>query len=315
MDDHPRAGGLGVQMLDGKGHYLPESMRGLPTPAVAFYKLIGLTALFPRSERFGRYYLGYLDRHQVQEIDVLAGAFMWLRRAALERTGLLDEAFFMYGEDIDLSYRLQNAGYRNYYLPHTCIIHYKGESTRRGSLNYVYLFYRAMSVFVKKHFSGRQAAFFSGIMQLAIVSRALLSAGSRLARRPFPFLLPDTERELRHKNWIIAVAGGAEAYHQAAALLQAAQVPGRLLGFYSSHPADRQQAAWLGEVSQLAAAAGRHQFNEIIFSSQDLPAREIMDWMAQLKNLGLHFNMLPAGGAYIIGSHSKTARGQFYGQP
>jgi GT2 family glycosyltransferase len=314
MDDHPRAGGLGVQMLDGNGNYLPESMRGLPTPAVAFYKISGLTALFPRSKIFGRYYLGYLDRNQVQEVDVLAGAFMWLRGAALRQTGLLDESFFMYGEDIDLSFRLQKAGYRNYYLPYPRILHYKGESTRRGSLNYVYLFYRAMSVFVKKHFSGRQAFFFSGIMQLAIVSRALLSAGSRLARQLFSLLKPAGERFPRKKNWRIAVAGSAAAYHRAAALINAAQVPGHVVGFYSPHPADSRQASWLGSLSQLPEAGSQHHFHEIIFSSQDLAAGEIIAWMALLKNRGLHFKMLPEVGDYIIGSHSKTSRGQFYRQ-
>ncbi|MGV3639059.1 MAG: glycosyltransferase, partial [Adhaeribacter sp.] len=112
MDRHPQAGGLGVQMIDGQGRFLPESMRGLPSPAVAFYKISGLTALFPRSRRFGRYYLGFLDPGQVQEVEVLAGAFMLLRQASLEKTGGLDESFFMYGEDIDLSCRLLQAGYR-----------------------------------------------------------------------------------------------------------------------------------------------------------------------------------------------------------
>ncbi|HNG90806.1 MAG TPA: glycosyltransferase family 2 protein, partial [Saprospiraceae bacterium] len=125
MDAQPDAGALGVKLIDGSGKYLPESKRGFPSPWVAFCKTFGLSALFPRSRTFNRYYLGHLDENHTHEVDVLVGCFMFMRRAALDRSGLLDEAFFMYGEDIDLSYRIVQAGYRNYYLPDTKIIHYK----------------------------------------------------------------------------------------------------------------------------------------------------------------------------------------------
>lgn len=133
MDAHPDAGGLGVKMVDGKGKFLPESKRGLPTPAVAFYKIFGLAALFPRSKTFGQYHLTYLSNDEVHSVDVLSGAFMLLRRTALDKVGLLDESYFMYGEDIDLSYRLTQGGFCNYYFPHTRIIHYKGESTKKAA--------------------------------------------------------------------------------------------------------------------------------------------------------------------------------------
>lgn len=187
MDGHPEAGGLGVKMLDGNGNFLPESKRGLPTPLVAFYKIFGLAALFPQSRIFGQYYLSYTDKEAVQEVDVLAGAFMLLRHTSLNKTGYLDETFFMYGEDVDLSYRLQLAGYKNYYFPLARIIHYKGESTKRGSLNYVYLFYKAMSVFARKHFSSRQAAVLTFFIQVAILLRAGLSVISRFFRNILPF--------------------------------------------------------------------------------------------------------------------------------
>jgi len=131
MDSHPDAGGLGVKMVDGYGKFLPESKRGLPTPATAFYKIFGLSVLFPHSKRFSKYHLGYLDENKIHKVDILAGAFMLLRKSVLDKTGLLDEAFFMYGEDIDLSYRIMQAGYNNYYFPETRIIHYKGESTKK----------------------------------------------------------------------------------------------------------------------------------------------------------------------------------------
>lgn len=183
MDAHPEAGGLGVKMIDGKGNFLPESKRGLPTPWVAFYKMFGLSRLFPRSKRFGKYHLSYLNPDQIHEVDVLAGAFMLLRKEALNKVGLLDEAFFMYGEDIDLSYRLQLGGYKNYYFPETKIIHYKGESTKKGSLNYVKVFYYAMVIFARKHFPGHKTGAFALLIQLAIYFRALLSMLKRIFSR------------------------------------------------------------------------------------------------------------------------------------
>ena len=186
---HPDLGGLGVRMIDGSGRFLPESKRGLPTPWVAFTKAFGLARLFPRSRRFGHYHLGYLAEDETHAVEVLAGAFMWMRAAALDRVGLLDETFFMYGEDIDLSYRLTQGGYRNYYYPDTSIIHYKGESTKRGSLNYVRVFYQAMVIFARKHFVGSGAGALVAMMKLAIYVRAVLTVAANLwGRLRFPLL-------------------------------------------------------------------------------------------------------------------------------
>jgi GT2 family glycosyltransferase len=189
MDAHPRCGGLGVQMLDGQGQFLPESKRGLPTPAVAFYKVFGLAALLPRSRTFGRYHLGFLDKDEAHEIAVLSGAFMLLRQAALAQVGLLDEDYFMYGEDIDLSYRLTQGGWQNWYFPEVRILHYKGESTKRTSVNYVLVFYRAMVIFARKHFASSRASVFSLLINSAIWLRASLALGQRLATTTAPVLL------------------------------------------------------------------------------------------------------------------------------
>ncbi|MCK4746378.1 MAG: glycosyltransferase, partial [Bacteroidales bacterium] len=183
MDTHQEAGALGVKMIDGKGEFLPESKRSLPTPMVSFYKMFGLSSLFPRSRRFSKYHLGYLDREKTHQVEVLAGAFMFIRKETLEKTGLLDESFFMYGEDIDLSYRITKAGYRNYYYPGTTIIHYKGESTKKGSLNYVKMFYQAMIIFAGKHFTSRKARTFRILINLAIYFRAVLSLGRRFIKK------------------------------------------------------------------------------------------------------------------------------------
>jgi O-antigen biosynthesis protein len=183
MDTHPNAGGLGVRMLDGKGEFLPESKRGLPTPAVAFYKIFGISKLFPKSKRFGQYHLGYLSEFETNKVDVLSGAFMLMRKTTLEKVGLLDETFFMYGEDIDLSYRIQKGGFENYYFPETRIIHYKGESTKKSSINYVFVFYRAMVIFAEKHFSKKNAKLFSFLINCAIYLRAGLAIAARFVKK------------------------------------------------------------------------------------------------------------------------------------
>lgn len=183
MDSRPDVGGLGVRTIDGSGKFLPESKRGFPSPWVAFCKAFGLSALFPKSPLFNRYYLGYLSEFESHEIDVLVGSFMLMRRSVLDKTGLLDEAFFMYGEDIDLSYRIVKEGFKNYYFADTTIIHYKGESTKKGSLNYVRVFYGAMIIFAKKHFQGQQATSFIALMQAAVWFRAALTVATGILKQ------------------------------------------------------------------------------------------------------------------------------------
>ena len=180
MDATPDCGGLGVKMVDGQGRFLPESKRGIPYPSSSFYKLFGLSKLFPKSKKFGAYHATYIGEDETHEVEVLAGAYMMLRRSVLDEVGLLDEDYFMYGEDIDLSYRILKGGHKNYYFPQTRIIHYKGESTKKGSLNYVYVFYKAMQIFAKKHFSANNAKIFNVAVDAAIWFRATLAALTRL---------------------------------------------------------------------------------------------------------------------------------------
>ncbi len=153
MDGHPEAGATGVKMLKSDGSKAMESRRGLPTPMTAFYKMTGLCSRFPNHRKMGHYYMSYLPWDQPARIEVVSGAFCMLRKEALVKVGLLDEDFFMYGEDIDLSYRLIKGGYQNWYLPET-ILHYKGESTQKSSFRYVHVFYEAMLIFFRKHYGG-----------------------------------------------------------------------------------------------------------------------------------------------------------------
>lgn len=172
MDLHETVGGAGVQMLNADGTKAMESRRGRPTPLVSFYKMCGLADLFPRSRTFARYYMSWLSWNEPAEIEVVSGAFFFIRRKALDEVGLLDEDFFMYGEDIDLSCRLLNAGWHNCYLP--CrIIHYKGGSTDKTTVRYVRVFYQAMLIYFRKHYAHLNFFARKGI-ELAIYIRALL---------------------------------------------------------------------------------------------------------------------------------------------
>ena len=164
MDKHPEAGGAGVRMLTREGHRAPESRRSIPTPWVAMLKMLGATR---------RYYMSHLSWDEPGQIEAVSGAFFLVRRKALDQVGLLDEDYFMYGEDIDLSYRLLKGGWQNWYLPYD-IIHYKGESTQKSSFRYVHTFYQAMLIFFRKHY-GHLSIFFALPVKVAIYFRASLA--------------------------------------------------------------------------------------------------------------------------------------------
>lgn len=152
-DTTDRFGALGVRMVDIKGAFLPESKRGIPTVWVAFCKLTFIHKLFPRSTFFNAYYYPNIKENEPGEVPILAGAFMLINKKRLQEEALLDEQFFMYGEDIDLSYRIINQGMKNVYVP-TTIVHYKGESTKKGDMKYLKAFYESMLLFYKKHYAG-----------------------------------------------------------------------------------------------------------------------------------------------------------------
>ena len=184
MDANPEAGGVGVRMLTREGNAAPESRRAVPTPWVAFLKMLGFTR---------RYYMSHLPWDKPGRIEVVSGAFCMLRHKALDQIGLLDEDFFMYGEDIDLSYRLLNGGWQNWYLPYD-IIHYKGESTQKSSFRYVHVFYQAMLIFFRKHYS-HLSFLISLPIQTAIYFRALMALMQMMGDKFRKFLNPNKNRK------------------------------------------------------------------------------------------------------------------------
>lgn len=190
MKQQPDAGALGVRMIDGHGRFLPESKRAFPAPLVSLYKLSGLAALFPRSGIFNRYALGNLNEHADHRVDVLAGACMLVKRDLLVRLHGFDERYFLYGEDIDLSFRIRKAGYQNLYFAGVTIVHFKGESSGNNRLRHVKYFYEAMLVFVRIHYQTLAGKSLAVFLQLAIGLRAALAALMRLIR-PLAWPLAD----------------------------------------------------------------------------------------------------------------------------
>ncbi|HRI19372.1 MAG TPA: glycosyltransferase family 2 protein [Panacibacter sp.] len=216
FEQHPEAGAVGVRMLDGSGNFLPESKRAFPSPKVSFLKLCGLSDIFPKSKLFNKYALGFLPEREVHEVDVLCGAFFMTKRNILMQNGGFDEAFFMYGEDIDLSYRIQKAGDKIYYLGTETIIHFKGESARKGSLNYVRIFYQAMGVFVKKHYTGKNVWLMNMLLHLGIYARAGLS----LIAAPFSRIRKKLYDNAFDRGIPLFLAGDSESVTEAEAIIK-----------------------------------------------------------------------------------------------
>ena len=210
MDEHPRVGAMGVKMLDANGCFLPESKRSFPSPWVSFCKLSGLSSLFKQSRLFASYSLPYLSKNKVHEVEVLAGAFLLLRHEAVEKVGLLDESFFMYGEDIDFSYRMLPAGYTNVYYPER-ILHYKGESTKYGDVRYAKAFYGAMSIFFRKYYP-RSGWVMRFPMQLYVGFQSVLT---RLG-------LGKKRKKMTHKRLLVVAR---EAHFEAVKAACVAQMP------------------------------------------------------------------------------------------
>lgn len=284
---HPEAGAVGVRMVDGSGHFLKESKRGFPAPFAALLKLSGLTALFPRSKVFSRYYLGHLSEHENHPVEVLAGAFMMIPRRVLDQVGLFDEAFFMYGEDIDLSYRIQNTGYRNYYLADTTIIHFKGESTRRATLQYVRVFYAAMCIFVRKHYRGSGAGIYSVLLQIAIGFRAALALAAKLiAWVPHMFKPQQPEKT----KVPVAIYASKKAYPKiAAAFIRQGKATTRLKNL--------QEAALLERGQQLVLCLSRNSMSGYI------------QWL-QLQQFSLKYSFYIPGSGSVVGSITSGKRGK-----
>jgi N-acetylglucosaminyl-diphospho-decaprenol L-rhamnosyltransferase len=280
-------GAVGIRMIDGSGAFLPESKRGLPTPLVSFYKLSGLAAIFPHSKKFARYYLGHLPQHNNNEVNVLAGAYMMVKRNLLECLDGFDEQFFMYGEDIDLSYRISKAGYKNIYLADATIIHFKGESTRKD-IKYVRLFYKAMSIFVKKHYRA-QSWWMSMLLQLAIWCRAGISFLSNLfISRP---------SNANGNITINTLVVGTDAETASA------------INILNSNDGTKRNITTLAPGKDVIETCRQTAINEVVFCAGATSYKTIIMLLQQLPH-SVVARFFSAGSSSIIGSFSKNKGGE-----
>ena len=307
MEDHPDAGAVGVKMIDGYGRLLPESKRALPTPGTAFYKIFGLSYIFPRSGLFNRYYLNHLDDTKTAKVDILSGAFMFMRMDAVKRTGLLDEIFFMYGEDIDYSYRLIKSGYSNYYFPGTRIIHYKGESTRKGDLNVVINFYKAMIIFVKKHFSNGNVKTPIFLIEMAVFIRAIISfgrqiSGNVLSRLTVPPSLRTLFSRIFYGGRKAIIVAGPEGFDEIKDLMLHSEFRTSVEGRVSTGKDDISKET-LGSLNQIKEIIETNKIKEVIFASRELSVSRIIETMCNISGPNIRIRIASYDGKYIIGSN------------
>lgn len=268
-------GALGVHMIDGAGQYLKESKRGFPNAATSFFKLTGLSSLFPRSSLFARYYLGHKDEYTTAEADVLSGAFLFTSKAVLQKTGGFDEAFFMYGEDIDLSFRIQQAGFKNIYYPEVTIVHFKGESTRKQSLKYITVFYKAMNIFVKKHYSNTRALLFTLLIQAAILCRALLTGAFTLVNLIVSSAADIFKKKSNIANNALAIVAGADNILQVKKSFEKAGLTHRVEAWISPDIRNSSIEELNNETLLPAAVI-------VLCESEDLPFATILSAMASI---------------------------------
>ena len=282
-----KPGAVGVRLIDGSGIFLKESKRAFPSPLTSLFKLSGLTSLFPHSKIFAKYYLGNLDEHKNHEVDVLVGAFMLIPKTVLQTVGSFDETFFMYGEDVDLSYRVQKAGFKNYYYSQISVIHFKGESTKKGSLNYVRLFYQAMSIFVKKHYSSGSAGLFNVLMQIAIFIRAIFSSIGMIFKN-----ISNNFHSLNNKQQALIVAGEKD-YNSLTSSITKAGLQIKIIA--------RVNGVNAGLIKDYDA-------KEVIFCEGEISFKEIIDTIQHLPNT-VSCQFYAARSHSIIGSDSKDTGG------
>lgn len=297
LQNNTAIGALGVKMIDGSGQFLKESKRAFPSPSISLFKILGLANLFPKSRLFAKYHLGHLSVNENNEVDILSGAFMLVPKVVLNVVGNFDEAFFMYGEDIDLSYRIQKAGYKNYYFAKTTILHFKGESTKKGSLNYVRLFYKAMNLFVHKHYKSGNATVFTFLINIGIWFRASLATLTSVFK-------VDKKTFIKHKdNFIISDEGN---YTKVVNILSVhnESIMGRVNIFNN----DKKNT--INDISTIQSYLKKD--TAVIFCQNHLSVSKIIQLVQQFP-VGIVKRFHLANTKSIVSSHSKDGRGDSIG--
>jgi len=301
---HKDCGALGVHMLDGTGRFLKESKRSFPSVATSFFKMTGFADLFPSSTLFAKYYAGHIGEHENGEVDVLAGAFMVLSREVLEKVKGFDEDYFMYGEDIDLSYRIQKAGYKNYYFSGTTILHFKGESTQKRSGSYIRNFYGAMDLFVSKHYEKQKQKLY---LVKASVAFSRMVACAALFVRPVSGNKNDSSKPVH-----VAVICGQEKFSQIIHLIRFSKIPMVINGRIAVDDSDTETA--LGKLSETEMIINKNSLEQLLFCEGELSNKVIIEKVAALYSKAT-FLFHAAGSESIVGSNKSNENGFFIAKP
>ncbi|MCF6280253.1 MAG: glycosyltransferase family 2 protein [Flavobacteriaceae bacterium] len=276
VEKQEKFGALGVKLIDGTGNFLPESKRGIPTPKVSFYKMIGANS------ETGKYYANHLKEDETGEVDILVGAFMLMKRSVYNEVKGFDERYFMYGEDIDLSYKIVKKGYQNCYLGSVEVIHYKGESTI-NDVKYLRHFYKAMEIFYKEHFGVNM--FYDFMMKLGI------------------------------KFWYVLKFFGLKKKKKTGFSLKNTLYLGADIGFFTSLKNQKKISKLIKfeegvTIKQIFKSIEKNQINQIIFDNNNQSYQEIIEQIALLKNKKRTFKVRPKNTNYILGSDSSESKGE-----
>lgn len=274
----PNLGIVGCKLIDGTGNFLPESKRGVPSPWVAFTKIVGLYKVFTKSTWFNNYYAQHLLENQTGTVDILVGAFMVMKRELYMAVGGFDENCFMYSDDIDLSYLVLKSGKTNYYFHETSVLHYKGESTVRDE-TYMKRFREAMQFFYKKHYGG--SFVFDVLMRIGAFAFSVLKKNEqkRMQYTVDEYVLLSSDEKLKNKL--------------------ENQLQKKII-----HLTDINENALFSQ----ANSSGKHL--EILFDNNSFSFREIITLLEENKNKGFTFKIIPEAASFMIGSNSSNDRGQ-----
>ncbi|MEP6711037.1 MAG: glycosyltransferase family 2 protein [Ferruginibacter sp.] len=301
---HPNCGAVGVRMINASGIFLKESKRSLPLPMASFFKLAGLAKLFPSSKFFARYYAGHLPQNTTNEVDALAGAFMMLSKEAVEKTQGFDESFFMYGEDIDLSYRIQKAGLKNYYFADTTILHFKGESTQKLSGTYINHFYGAMKLFVIKHYTEKKITRFF-MLQAIFFSKELASLKLFFLKQFFSGKKLITSQHT-------AVAASHHEFNELIHLLKYAAPPVIICGRLAVN--DHDKNVCIGRINTPKNALVKNKIKQVIFCEGVLSFKDIISYLPLFsKKINCFFHA--ANSSSIVNAGKKNSKGLFIAKP
>jgi len=301
MNAHAECGALGVKMLDGAGNFLPESKRGLPTYGVALCKILGLQKLFPTKKWANRYYASHVGENETAPVEVLSGAFFLVRLQVLQQVCLLNEAYFMYGEDIDLSYKITQAGFQNIYFPQTSIIHYKGESTPHRSIRCIYNFYKAMLIFVQTNLKALKifTPFLWILLFFAIAVAWVKRNVSSIARKVSP------------KHRALIVGAGYEP-QRVEKFLHTSNFNGEILGYISLTDEFPETLNYIGTRSQLPHYIQINTVTEVIFCIDSMSVGEVIAIIQECSSFNISFKIADTQSRSVVGSSSPQRKGELY---